>query len=95
MASLELLAEAQDFDSLHSQEMSPPGVTGDDAGGRVQEWRGHIILCAESTAAALVIHRRWTSRIRGTCTSKRISGAALESDDESIFVIILLHRPTP
>lgn len=94
VASLDLMAEAQDFDSLHLQEMSPPVVKGDNASGRVQEWRGHAILWAEQTSAALVLHRRWRSRIRGTFAARRACGAALDADDEGTLVVVAAHSLT-
>lgn len=74
--------------------MSPPGVRGDDIDGRLQEWRGHTILWAERTSAALMVHRRWSTRIRGTSASRRTCGVAIETDDEGVLVIISLHGPT-
>lgn len=93
MAALDLLAEAQDFDSLHLQEMAPPGVWGDDAEGRLGEWRGHTLLWAEHTATALVVHRRWASRIRGSSIARRMCGAAIGSDDEGTLIVISVHAP--
>lgn len=94
MAPFDLLAGAQDSDGIHLQEMSPPGVKGGDESGRLLEWRGHTILWARHTAIALVIHRRWFCRNRGTFAKAGACGAAIETHDEGLLIIVSAHGPT-
>lgn len=87
VASLDAVAEAQDFDSLHLQDVPPRGVTGDDEPGRLHEWRGHMILWAADSATALILHHGRANRVRGTFTSARACGVAVATDEEGIILV--------
>lgn len=74
--------------------MSPPGVKGVDDSGRMLERRGHTILWARQTATALVAHRRWSTRVRGTFAAAGACRADIDTGDEGLLIIASVHSPT-